>query len=86
MASAKDRFRAGGVGVFTRWAARLRFPYLFALTSFLFLLNIFVPDVIPFADEVLMGLAALLLGNLRKTDGKRAEPSPARQKDGASPD
>lgn len=32
----------------------------------LFILNLFIPDVIPFVDEILMGLLAVLLGSLRK--------------------
>ena len=50
----------------TRFAERLRFPHLFLLTAGLFLLDLLIPDVIPFADEILLGLGTLLLGNLRK--------------------
>ena len=59
----------------TRFAGRLRFPYLFALTAGLFLLDLVIPDVIPFADELLLGLGTLVLANLRKRksgDGDRA--------------
>ena len=45
-----------------RFAARLRFPQLFAFTVALFLLDLLIPDLIPFTDEILLGLAALLLG------------------------
>lgn len=58
--------RGGAAGLLLRWAAGLRFPYLFALTAILFVLNLFVPDALPFADELLMGLLALLVGSLRK--------------------
>lgn len=58
--------RGGVAGVFLRWATRLRFPYLFLLTAVLFVLNVFIPDVIPLADEIIMGLVAVLLGSLRK--------------------
>jgi hypothetical protein len=51
-----------------RFAAGLRFPQLFLLTAALFVIDLFVPDVIPFVDEILLGLAALLLGNLRKRE------------------
>ena len=50
----------------TRYASRLRFPYLFLITAVLFLLNLFVPDAIPFIDEILLGLVAVLLGSWRK--------------------
>jgi hypothetical protein len=58
--------RGGLAGVVVRWASRLRFPYLFALTAVLFMLNLFIPDVLPLADELVMGLVAVLLGSLRK--------------------
>ncbi|WP_227814469.1 DUF6116 family protein [Nitrogeniibacter aestuarii] len=48
------------------WASRLRFPQLLALTAGLFILDLFVPDPIPLADELLLGLATLLLANLTK--------------------
>ena len=52
-------------GLILRFAGRLRFPILFVLTSGLFVLNLLVPDPLPFADEILLGLFALLLGSLR---------------------
>ena len=45
-----------------RIAPRLRFPQLFALTAGLFLLDLAIPDLIPFVDEIILGLATLLLG------------------------
>ena len=48
------------------FASRLRFPWLFALTAGLFLLDLLVPDAIPLVDELLLGLATLLLGSWRK--------------------
>lgn len=62
-----SKIAKGGIaGIILRWASRLRFPYLFLLTLVLFVLNLFIPDVLPFADEVIMGLVAALLGSLRK--------------------
>jgi len=46
--------------------ARLRFPALFAVTALLFILDFFIPDMIPFADEILLGLGAALLGSWKK--------------------
>ena len=66
--------RGGLVGAFLRWASRLRFPYMFGLTALLFALNLFIPDVIPMADEVIMGLVTVLLANLRK------KPEPGEEK------
>lgn len=53
-------------GLLLAFASRLRFPWLFALTAGLFLLDLVVPDAIPFVDELLLGLGALLLGSWRK--------------------
>lgn len=58
--------RGGAAGIFLRWASSLRFPYLLLLTSALFFLNLFVPDVIPLVDEIIMGLIAVVLASLRK--------------------
>ncbi len=58
--------RGGIAGLLLRWASRLKFPYLFAITAVLFVVNLFIPDAVPFADEIIMGLVALLLGSLKK--------------------
>ena len=58
--------RGGIAGILIRWASRLRFPYLFILTLILFVLNVFIPDALPLADELIMGLVAMLLASLRK--------------------
>ncbi len=49
-----------------RFAGRLRFPWLFLVTAALFALDVIVPDFIPFADEILLGLLTLLFGMWRK--------------------
>ena len=46
--------------------AKLSFPRLFALTAALFALDLVVPDLVPFVDELLLGLGTLLLANFRK--------------------
>ena len=53
-------------GPFLAFASRLRYPTLFWITAGLFLVDLVVPDLIPFADEVLLGLATLLLSNWQK--------------------
>jgi len=50
----------------TRFASGLRFPVLFALVGGLFVVDLLVPDLIPFFDEVMLALGTLLLGSLRK--------------------
>jgi hypothetical protein len=56
-----------------RFAERLRFPTLFLVTAALFGVDLLVPDVIPFADEILLGLGTLLLANLRRPGGTTAD-------------
>jgi hypothetical protein len=58
----------------TRFATGLRFPILFALVGGLFLVDVLVPDLVPFFDEVMLALGTLLLGSLRNRRG-RATPS-----------
>lgn len=45
------------------WARRLRHPTLFKLTALAFAINLVVPDVIPFIDEILLGLGTLVLAS-----------------------
>ncbi|MDH3495204.1 MAG: hypothetical protein OER21_00365 [Gemmatimonadota bacterium] len=54
-----------------RYTNRLRYPRLLLLTAVLFAVDLAVPDVLPFADEILLGLATVILARLR-----RREPSP----------
>jgi uncharacterized membrane protein YccC len=53
-------------GLVTRFAAGLRYPTLFGLVAALFVIDLLVPDLIPFIDEILLALGTLLLGSLRK--------------------
>lgn len=50
------------------WAARLERPRLLALIGGLFLLNLLVPDVLPFIDEILLGLGTLFLASRKKPE------------------
>lgn len=49
--------------------SRLSYPRLFLVTAALFLLDLVVPDLIPLADEILLGLGSLLLANFKKRKG-----------------
>jgi len=51
---------------------RLRFPWLFAVTAVLFGVDLIVPDIVPFVDELLLGLSTMLLGawRVKKTGAK----------------
>jgi hypothetical protein len=58
--------RATLVGWLLRWAGGLEYRTLTLLTFALFGLNLVVPDAIPFVDEALMGLLALLLASTKR--------------------
>lgn len=58
-------------GPIFRFAEKLRFPQLFVLTAGLFLLDLIVPDLIPFVDEILLGLLTVLFASWRR---RRTEP------------
>jgi len=58
--------RGGLAGAFIRWSLNLRFPYLVLLLAVLFVLNLFIPDVVPFADEIIMGLVTAIMASLKK--------------------
>lgn len=69
--------------VASRFGRRLRFPQLFTFVLVLFLIDLVVPDAIPFADEILLGLLTVLLGFLRNE--KPAEEEPRVEKDVTPP-
>lgn len=50
----------------------------FVIAAVLFILDSFIPDAIPFVDEILLGLGAALLGSWKK----RKEPGSAGDKGG----
>ncbi|MEW8323870.1 MAG: DUF6116 family protein [Candidatus Thiodiazotropha taylori] len=54
------------IAAILKFADRLRFRQLFLLTGTLFLLDLVIPDVIPFADELILGLLTLLFAAWRK--------------------
>lgn len=59
------------------WLGRLRHPTLFAIAATLFALDLVIPDVVPFVDEIMFALVTLLFGswkNRRKPGSETAEP------------
>ena len=52
----------------------LRFPWLLLATSAVFLVDLFLPDAIPFVDEMLLALLAVLLGRLKRKTPRAAKP------------
>jgi uncharacterized membrane protein YesL len=55
----------------------LRFPVLLIVAVVLFVVNVFVPDVIPFVDEALLALVAVILSRLKR------RPAPAIEEPGS---
>ncbi len=55
------------------WLGRLRHPQLFIVTGILFLINVLIPDVLPFVDELLLATLTLWLGSRKR--GKDAKGS-----------
>jgi hypothetical protein len=69
--------RSALIGWLVARLARLRFPVLFVVSAGLFLLDLAIPDLIPFADEVLLGLATALLASWRKRKVGVVESTPS---------
>ncbi len=74
------------IAALLRFAGRLRFPTLFWITAGLFVLDVIVPDVIPFADEVLLGLGALVLARWRRPEAPEDAADPVENARVVSPD
>lgn len=62
------------LGPILAFAGRLRFPTLFLITGGLFLFDVLVPDMVPFVDEILLGLATLILSAWKRGRGERVPP------------
>ena len=50
----------------SRYAESLRFPWLLLITTVLFVVNVFIPDVLPFVDEIILALVAIILGRIKR--------------------
>ena len=57
------------------FVAQLKSWQLLALVAALFVLDLFLPDPIPFVDELLLGLLTLLLARWKQRSGAAPEPS-----------
>jgi len=51
------------------WAGKLRYPTLAKVVAALFVVDVFLPDPVPFVDELVLGLATLLLANWKYRKG-----------------
>ena len=54
------------IETFLKNANQLKFKNLFFLVVGLFIIDLLVPDFIPFIDEIILGLLAIILGNWKK--------------------
>ena len=54
----------------SRYFESLRFPWLMLLATLVFFVNLFIPDAVPFIDEILLALVALILGRLKRKPKK----------------
>lgn len=53
--------------------SRLSFPRLFVLAASLWAVDMVVPDIIPFIDELMLGIVTLLLASFRKRKAPRVK-------------
>jgi hypothetical protein len=52
-------------GLLRRYLSGLSFPKLFLLLGGLFVVDLFIPDPIPFLDEAVLGILTVMVGMLR---------------------
>ena len=53
-------------GLIGRLLSGMRFPGLFLIVAGLFLIDLVVPDFIPFIDEIILGGLTIMLGMIRE--------------------
>jgi len=73
--------RALIIPAITKFLGGLRFRNLFLITAALFAVNLVVPDFVPFADELLLGLATLVLARWKDRKAPEADAPPAAARD-----
>ena len=49
------------------WLSRLSYPRIFMVTAVLFGVNLLIPDPLPFIDEIVLGLATVVLAKRKRT-------------------
>ena len=54
------------IETFLKNANQLKFKNLFFLVVGLFIIDLLVPDFIPYIDEIILGLLAIILANWKK--------------------
>lgn len=66
-------------------AGRLRYPWLFALLMATLAVDFFVPDPIPFVDEVVLALLTVFVGSWRARREPPPDASPETRQVGSGP-
>lgn len=56
------------------WLQGLRFPLLLLVISIFWIASVFIPDAIPFVDEILLGLMTVVLSRMKRGQGNRETP------------
>ncbi len=59
-------FRLNPIRWLTGYLGRVRYPVLLLITAVAFVLDLLIPDFLPFADELLLGLLTALFASLRR--------------------
>ena len=62
--------------LFSRLFGRYRFPQVFAVLAGLLILDLFLPDPIPFLDEMVLAILTLFVGMWKKRSDEPAIPKP----------
>lgn len=73
------RFRPFFLAPFMRWLSRLSHPKLFVVVGLLFLVDLAIPNFVPW-DDILLGLGTLMLAKWKKK-----APGEPRHDDGRPP-
>lgn len=61
------------IEIFLKNADQLRFKNLFFMVLTLFFVDLLIPDFIPFIDEIILGLLAIILANWKKERNQNKE-------------
>lgn len=64
------------LGPLKRFLERRRFRTLFMILAGLFLADLFIPDPLPFIDELVLLVGTVLVGSFRKPKPDVSTPSP----------
>ncbi|WP_231756889.1 DUF6116 family protein [Microbulbifer elongatus] len=68
------------VGWFLNYARKLKHPQLFKWICALFLIDLIIPDFLPFVDEILLGLGTIFLASWRKRRDELRDPPQRNEK------